>query len=289
MEAIVGLLANRRTRMALGAALLTLCASAPVAQGAALSYTGGAYTQNFDTLPSTGSGTLPGKGPNDLFPGWTGATGLTGWQGAITAASSGTNTEYRAQDGSGSGATGRGLNSFGTTASAERALGGLSTSAQIPFFGLVLQNNTANVLTAFTLSYTGEQWRRGNVASPNTLAFAYGEAANIGGALTNHAPLTFTAPNTQASPTEVALDGNAKVNRTAISGTINGLNWAPGETLVLRWSAQDQSGQDDALAIDDLTFSAHVVPEPSTAALALLGVAGLLCAARRRRVNRVNH
>ena len=78
MESIVKLFRDRSSVAALGATLLTLCASAPVAQAAALSYTGGAYTQNFDTLPSTGSGTLPGKGPNDLVPGWTGAIGLTG-------------------------------------------------------------------------------------------------------------------------------------------------------------------------------------------------------------------
>jgi len=267
--------------------LVVSLAIASAASAAPLSYTGGTYSKNFDTLPSTGTGTLPGKGPNDLVPGWTGATGLTGWQGAITPLSSGTNTEYRADNGSGSGSTGRGLVSYGSTGSSDRALGGLATSNQIPFFGLVLQNNTANVLTQFTLSYTGEQWRRGNVPAPNTLAFSYGEAADIAGALTNYAPLTFTAPNTQAAPTDVALDGNSKANQSAISATVTGLNWAPGETLVLRWSAQDQSGQDDGLAIDNLSFQANAVPEPSSIALALFGAVGVVAAVWRRRMARV--
>ncbi|MGD9645603.1 MAG: PEP-CTERM sorting domain-containing protein [Pirellulales bacterium] len=256
------------------------------AQAAPVSYTGGAYLQNFDTLPTTGSGTLTGKGPNDLVPGWVGATGLTGWQGAIDPTSSGTNTEYRAQDGSLSGSAGRGLISFGTTAATDRALGALATSNQIPSFGLLLTNTSSLTFTEFTLSYTGEQWRRGNVPSPNKLAFAYGEGANINSPLTAFAGLNFTAPNTQVSPTEVALDGNAKANQTAISATITGLNWAPGETLVLRWAGEDLSGQDDGLGIDNLSFTAHVVPEPSSVALALLGGMGVLAAMWRRRAAR---
>jgi len=252
------------------------------ASAAPLGYSGGIYSENFDTLPSTGSGTLPGKGPNDLVPGWTGASGLTGWQGAITALSSGTNTEYRAQNGSGSGSTGRGLNSFGTTGSAERALGTLPTSAQIPFFGLVLQNNTANVLTQFTLSYTGEQWRRGDTSPQDKLLFSYGLAGDISPALTSYAALDFASPT--AALLNSALDGNLPANQTFKSATITGLTWAPGQTLVLKWSAPDLTGQDDGLGIDNLSFQANAVPEPSSIALALFGAVGVVAAAWRRRV-----
>ena len=268
--------------VAIGAAVLAMCAATTSVEGAALSYVGGTYTENFDSLPSTGSGTLPGKGPNYLVPGWTGASGLTGWQGAIDVASTGTNTEYRAQNGSGSGSAGRGLNSFGTTGSAERALGALPTSNQIPFFGLVLQNNTENTLTQFTLSFTGEQWRRGDTSPQDKLLFSYGLASDISASLTSYAALDFAAPT--SAPLNSALDGNLPANQTFKSATITGLTWGVGQTLVLKWSAPDITGQDDGLAIDNLSFVAHAVPEPAGLTLALLAAAGALGAVWRRRV-----
>ena len=50
--------------------------------------------------------------------------------------------------------------------------------------------------------------------------------------------------------------GNA--NRTAVSATITGLTWAPGQTLVLRWTDVNDGGNDDGLAIDDLSLSTPV-------------------------------
>lgn len=271
------------------AALIAL-AGATATASAQFSYTGGTYSQDFNTLPSVTGGTnstitVAGRGPHALTAGFTTATGVAGWQGANFDGSS-TSTEFRAQDGSGSGGTGRGVVSFGTAGSSERALGTLATSNQINSFGLVLTNNTTGILTQFTLSYTGEQWRRGNVAAPNSLLFFYGIAAGLQDQTAPAVPTTlvaapilnFVAPNTQASPTEVAIDGNAAGNRTLVSATITGLTWNPGETLVLQWNGIDQSGQDDGLAIDDVSFVA--VPAPG--ALALLGLGGLLAGRRRR-------
>lgn len=262
--------------VAMAVGLLALPAAA-----APLSYTGGTYVQNFDTLPSTGSGNASGRGPHELVPVWSGATGLVGWQFANPSGNS-SSTEYRAQNGSQSGSSGRGVVSFGSTGSSDRAIGALATSNQISTFGLVLINNTPNDLTSITLSFVGEQWRRGDVSSPNTLAFSYGLGSSIGaGGLTAYAPLNFVSPNTQASPNEVALDGNLAGNQTALSATITGINWGVGESLVLKWTGQDLSGQDDGLAIDNLTFTA--VPEPSSLALSVLGLAGIVGMVIRRR------
>ena len=93
--------------------------------------------------------------------------------------------------------------------------------------------------------------------------------------------LSFSSPVT-GGPTEVALDGNLPANQVAVAGTVSGLDWAPGETLVLRWSITEQDGQDDGLGIDNLSFIAHPVPEPSTLALAAAALLGLAVAARRR-------
>lgn len=250
-------------------------------------YAGGVYNQNFDTLPNSPSTTttITGRGPHEFSAAPLSLSGLDGWQYGNPTGSSG-NTEFRAQDGSLAGNAGRGVISFGTTGSNERSLGTLATSNQINNFGLVLTNTSGQVLDSFTLSYTGEQWRRGNVASPNEITFSYGVgAAGISsGGLTPVASLGFAAPNTQASPTEVALDGNLPANQVAVSGKITGLNWQPGQTLVLAWFGEDQSGQDDGLAIDNLSLSAQAVPEPTTVSLAVVAaLGGLALVARRRR------
>lgn len=264
--------------------LLTVC-SLSAAQGAPLSYTGGNYTQDFDGLPQSGNVSLTGRGPHEL-QGVLSSIGVEGWQIANPDGSSAT-TEFRAQNGSQSGSAGRGVVSFGTTGSSDRALGALATSNQISTFGLVLVNNTDAVLDSFTLEYTGEQWRRGNVASPgNSLSFAYavGPAVTIGsGTFVDVAELSFNSPNNQVAPTEVALDGNLAANQVAILGTVSGLNWLPGERLVLRWAAEDIGGQDDGLAIDNLTFSAKPVPEPASACMAAVGAVALAVVARRVR------
>ncbi len=243
---------------------------------AAINYAGGTYTQNFDTLPTTGSTTQSGRGPIDLNAAFS-VSGLDGWSGGNFQGSS-SNTEFRAQDGSLGSSSGRGIISFGTTGSSERALGLLSTSNQISTVGIVLVNTTGQTLDSVTISYTGEQWRRGDVSTPDSLVFRYGLTNSIQNTSTTLAALNFTSPNTQSSPTEAALDGNAAGNRALRSATITGLTWTPGSSLALSWSAQDLSGQDDGLAIDNVQISA--VPAP--ASIALLGIGGLVMGKRRR-------
>lgn len=260
------------------AALAFLAAAA----GAQISYTGGVYSQEFDTLPiTTGAGsdtvTVAGRGPHALNSAF-GVAGLDGWYGANPSGSS-ENTEFRAQNGSLAGGSGRGVLSLGAAGSTDRALGALSTSNQINSFGAVFINDTADTLTEFTLIYTGEQWRRGSVPAPNGLFFFYGLGTSIDDATNAFTGLDFVGPNTQAAPTEVALDGNNPLNQSLIAATIGGLNWLPGTSLAIRWNAQDQSGQDDGVAIDSLRFSAAV---PAPGALALLGLGGLTALRRRR-------
>jgi hypothetical protein len=262
-------------------AAATLSLVAP-ASAAPLSYSGGTYSQNFDTLPLSGASSVANRGPNYINPSWSGVTGsnLEGWQFANPTGTA-TTTEYRAQDGSLSGSAGRGVVSFGTTGSSDRALGSLSTSNQIPTFGLVLTNNTSQLLTSFTLSYTGEQWRRGDAVPQSSLLFSWGLGSDIGGSYTAASSLNFTSPT--ALPINSALNGDLAINQTAKSATINGINWGIGQTLVLKWTSQELSGADDGLAIDNLTFTA--VPEPSSLALAAIGLIGTAGFAWRRRAS----
>lgn len=226
------------------------------------SFTGGTYTQNFDGLPATGTFALVGNGPHALSAAPINATGLTGWSLAKYAGS-GANATFLVSTGS---ANNGAAYSYGSTSSSDRALGSVGSGSVISRFGLVLMNDSGSAITGFTLSYTGEQWRRGSAAA-NKLTFSYAVGAtdiNTGTFFTA-TDLDFTAPNTTG--TSIALDGNAAGNKTAVSHTVTGINWGAGQTLVLRWSDVDDSGSDDGLSIDDLTFSTSDDPPPPPPAL----------------------
>jgi hypothetical protein len=271
-------------------ALLAAASLSTVAvQAAPISYVGGTYSQNFDGLSATGSATITGRGPHDVNGAYGSMTntGMAGWtmSNPLSLGSTSTDTETRAQDGSLSGSAGRGVVSFGTTGSGERAIGTLATSNQINRFGVAFTNDSGLTYGEFTLAFTGEQWRHGDDATPgpNVLSYDYtitaapGDNIDVG---------SFTPISTFASPVttgtiNIALDGNLPANQTPKSHTLTGLNWEPSSTLIIRWSGQDLSGQDDGLAIDNMSFSASV-PEPTTAALVLLLGMVMSCLRRRR-------
>jgi predicted extracellular nuclease len=225
-----------------------------------LSYTGGSYIQNFDTLPASGTFTLGSNGPLNFTDAPISASGLGGWSLA-NYGGTGTVALFRVDAGAG---TSGSVYSYGTGTATERALGSLSSGSTISRFGTSFVNNTGLPITQITLSYTGEQWRFGGPSnhSVNTLKFEYAMGATSinTGTFTAASSLDFVEPvSTGASA--VSLDGNQAANRVAVSSTITGLNWGPGETLVLRWSDVNDSGNDDGLAIDDLTFSTPVTPD----------------------------
>jgi len=263
---------------------ILLCAASVAVHATPLSYTGGSYFQDFDGLPmedpATGLSTitLSGKGPHALN-GVLGTTGMEGWTFGNPGGSSG-NTEFKAHDGSFASSAGRGVVSFGANGTSDRALGQLPTGNQISAFGVTMRNDSGATLTQFSVSFTGEQWRRGDSAA-NTLFFSYSvgqDNINDETGFVGAPTLDFLTPNMQAT-TEVALNGNDPANQQFLSDTISGISWMPGELLTLRWRTDELSGQDNGLAIDNLSFTA-AVPEPTS--LTLLGL-GIVCMLVRRK------
>ena len=271
---------------------------APWASADTISYTGGAYAQNFaysqdfNSLPATG-GTVVNDpdlvGPALLPVTVVNPTGMQGWSYARTF---GSPTRFIVNHGN---INTPGVYSYGTGESSDRALGVLASDAAIFSFGAVLVNDSPDTFTEFTLSFAGEQWRDGVVASgvPNTLFFSYSlDAANISkGNFTSVEQLNFRAPQSANLGLDRALDGNLPQNRKALSATVSGISWTPGARLVLRWNDVNESGNDDGLAIDDLAFSAggavpgpqpQAVPLPSIAVAAAPLLAGLLLRRSRR-------
>jgi MYXO-CTERM domain-containing protein len=114
-------------------------------------------------------------------------------------------------------------------------------------------------------SFELDEWKGGG----DTSAFW-----SVGGATTGvFASATWTEKNNANDPTDAG-------GRTLITPNALGL---PGEALTLTFDHSASGGFISYLAMDNLTFSSTIIPEPSTAVMAWLGVGGLGALAMRRR------
>jgi predicted extracellular nuclease len=220
-------------------------------------FTGSAYSQNFNSLATTGPAA------------WTNDSTLSGWY-LVTDLTPNVTT-YQVSNGS---LTTGGFYSFGTTSASDRALGGLASNGYWGasgvgkgYMGLALQNTTGLIISELAISYTGEQWRNGGNTSAQSLVFEYKTSASAPAdasafntastGWTAVSALDFIGPIT--GTTAVALDGNLTANRVNLSSTITGLSVPNNEYILLRWMDLNDSGNDHGLAIDDLSITATTV------------------------------
>lgn len=230
-----------------------ICLPLPAALAAGIEITGtGSYTQNFDTLPSSGTANP-----------WTDDSTLAGWYASQTEIHAGTGSS-----------TAGALYSFGETASSERALGSLASgTTNTIYYGVLFHNTSGSPVVIDSIAFTGEQWRKSGVETVQTLELSYRQdSAPITsfstGAWTAVPSGNFTSPIYSAS--SGALDGNAAPNRTAIS--LNPLILlAPGNYLMIRWRDANDDGADHGLAIDDLAVSWSLNPPLPPGAIAFTG------------------
>lgn len=207
-----------------------------------ISLTGiGTYTENFNSLVSTGtSSSVP-----------------SGW--IFLESSTNANLIYSAGTGSNNDGD---TYSFGSTGNSDRAFGSIRTGTLIPILGANFTNNTGNTITQIPISYTGEQWRLGANyrEAADRLDFQYSLNATSlnNGDWTDVDNLDFTSPITNSSLG--ALDGNASANRTSISYVLTGLSISNNSSFWIRWLDFDVSGSDDGLAIDDFSIDQTNLP-----------------------------
>jgi hypothetical protein len=210
------------------------------------------YSQNFDTLIATGTGTY------DKLP--------EGWGIYEVGTSSAADGKYSVNDG---GSNAGNTYSYGTTGSTERALGSIASGTNGPTIGAIFFNETENALTSLTITFTLEQWRYGGPSTTRlegvkeVIPFSYSLDATS---------ISNTAPGTWVSVAELnlesiiatgaarALNGNLAENRKTISYTITGINISSGGSILIRWSNLDSPGADDGLAIDDFSISGGFAP-----------------------------
>lgn len=223
------------------------------------------YSQNFDTLAT--SGTSNGWTNNATLPGWYAAKG--GGEATNYIASTGTST-------AGS------IYSFGVSGAnpaSDRALGSLAASSTSYAFGVRFVNDTGMTITNLRVSFTAEQWRNasGSSAETNVLEFSYRVAnepltsADAAGsqAWIPFPALDFNSPIVNVGGSGNTLDGNAPENRQVFSNAVlTGTTVLPNQEIFLRWRDVDNASGDAGLAIDDLTVSyetnAYAPPAIST-------------------------
>lgn len=236
-----------------------------------IDYFGQTYQQNFDGLPINGaSGTvLTTAVPIDLtqpIPNGVGASQtMNGWY-ASTFKGSGTPAnaiKFYTTDGSDTQASIGGLGSFGLTGDSDRALGSFSNTNGEVRFGAKFVNGSAVAYTSFTINYNVEQWSRASTTIDflNRLEYSVGASDLNTGTFSIIGPTDTTRGGGSwngvvAGGANTALNGNLAANMKHKTFTIAGLNWKPGDSLVLRWNDVNDANTEAGLAIDNFSFFA---------------------------------
>jgi|GEM_PF-307023 len=208
---------------------------------------GTAYTQSFDTLPS--SGTVA----------WANDTTIPGWSVALTSGAL-TNATIVITDGASNLGDLR-VASAGTAGAGDRALA-LHTQLDVAptYIGLGFQNTSGRVLERFSLAYTAEQWRESGSARNLTFTVQYRIGATA-------ADLNATSGWTTLAPlTATTLSGSAGAATTLAANDI-AVTIPSGTSIWFRWrtsnSATSATSSNDILAIDNVSASFVAAPDGS--------------------------
>jgi len=243
---------------------------------------GSVYTQDFNSLPDPGVASVNTANPVTIdvitysladpfdfaYPvsssgssGGLGISSMAGWYGLANPDAS-VGSRFGATDGD---QTTGGQISFGLPNDSNRALGLLATSTTgYTVFGAKFINDTMSTLNYINLQFTGEVWRQSNV--PKTLEFYYFIDPTATAAFSTSATaflpdLNVNLPTVSADVGGVAVDGTSPLNQTNLSVTNQVItNWPPGAALWLVWEMADSTAKAQGLAIDNLSFSASVLP-----------------------------
>lgn len=231
-----------------------------VAPVTVISLTASPYTQNFDSLGTSAiNGAVSPTIGTQASLGAVAASALNGWYVAKIAGTGTDDTSILPDDGtliSGS------AYNYGAAGATDRSLGLLASGSNAMAMGALITNNTGGALTSLRLSMTAEFWRS-STATQNTLTFGYGKIASAITqanflSIVDPGVLPLTALNIVGPPSvssNGALDGSAGANQVQFTNIALPIALAPGESAFIRWRDVNDTGNDAALAIDDLTIT----------------------------------
>src|SRR6266404_2013429 len=222
---------------------LLLCAAMPFTGLTQISYTGGVYTQDFNTLESSSIYTYYTNMPS----GWIVSASLVPSAYVWTTVTNGYSGNY-------------GIYCFSLSpADQDKSIGLVIGSTGPVYLGARFRNMTGVTLTSFSLSYFAEQWAKGAVTSSDqTIPFTYSlDATNLtSGTFVSVTALDMHSIN-DGNGVFAALNGNTVSNRQFMAATVSGISWPPNQDLWIRWSGVSHPfTQSHAMAVDDLFFSA---------------------------------
>ncbi len=156
---------------------------------------------------------------------------------------------------------------FGTASDNNRMIGSIGSSSTAPSFGTSFLNSTGLTVTAISVEFSGHQWRTGGRSDINEiLEFQHrvgGGNDIVNGTWVTVPALVFNELNPTNGTTSGAgsngpVNGTDAANRTAspISATITGLSIPNGTRIWFRWNDTEDTGNDNAFAIDNLVVTA---------------------------------
>jgi len=240
---------------------------------------GWVYTQNFDGLPNPGAASVNSGNPvtidgvtyslanpygfaSAVSTGGGGGLGISqmgGWFGLGSLAS-----KFGASDGD---QTTGGQISFGAPSDTHRSLGLLATSSTgSTAFGARFINQTRQSLSRISVQAIGELWRQSDLSKTLECYYFIDLTGTASFPATPTAFLTGLSVGFPVDPAAVggsAVDGAASLNQTNLSVVNVGItNWPPDAALWLVWQMSDATGKAQALAIDNLSFSASTQTVP---------------------------
>lgn len=204
--------------------------------------TANAYYQDFNKL-TTASVDYPGNTLNINFD------TLKNWYFLETG--TGANITVNANNGAGAGDT----YNYGINMNADRSLGCLRSGTFVSTFGFYFQNNSGATITSLSITYTGKTWKIGALNRSDRLDFQYSTNATT---LANGTWADYNGLDYQNAPSGVMGNVlNGPMQSSIISTTFTGLSISNGSAFFMRWTDFDAPGNDDGMAIDNLTIKAN--------------------------------
>ncbi|RRJ96587.1 hypothetical protein Ga0100231_022525 [Opitutaceae bacterium TAV4] len=150
----------------------------------------------------------------------------------------------------------------------DATLGVLSIPEHQGVIGAHFVNKSPRPILALAIRYRVKQWGH-NTGGPTRLPFQYSlDATSLAtGTWQEFSALDAVSPKDSA-PKNAGINGNASENSVLCSGTIPGLDIAPGQEFWIRWNTGQGTQRQQAIGIDDFSLTALFTQPHATVATA---------------------